>query len=95
MREVSTKLIQDDPGKSTVQMTLRMAQRRTVNQRRLVRAVVVQNQMHVQFGGSGRRDRVQGLGLLEGASRTMTLANDFAADHRQGGKKRRGASATA
>ena len=39
------------PGGGKVQVVTRMAHQPTLNRGGLVRAIVVQNQMHVQFGG--------------------------------------------
>lgn len=64
------------PGGGKVQMVARMAHQPAVDQRGLVCAIVVQNQMHVQFGGRHSVDRVQKLTELDGAMPPMTLPND-------------------
>jgi hypothetical protein len=87
-------LDQIDPGGSggsEVQMIARMTHQPALNQPGLVRAIVIQNQMHVQFRRGGSIDRVQKAAELDGAMATMTLANDFAAGHLQSCKQRGGA----
>ena len=86
-------LNQIDPrgaGRSKVQMVARMTQQPTLNRRRLVGGIVVENQVNVQGRGGGRLDRVQKLAEFLGTMPTMTLTKDFAAGHLQSGKQRRG-----
>jgi len=72
-------------------MVARMAYQPALNQRGLVRAIIVQNQVDIQFGGRHGIDRVQKLAELDGAMPAMTFSNDLAAGHLQGGKQRGGA----
>jgi hypothetical protein len=71
-------------------MVAGMAHQPALNQRGLVRAMVIQNQVYVQFSRGGGVHRVQELLELDSAMPAMTLANDSAAGHLQRGKQRRG-----
>ena len=64
-----------------------------MDQRRLVRAVVVQDEMHVQVGWHFRIDAIQELAKLGRAMSAMQFADDFASRHIQCGKQRRRAVA--
>ena len=55
-----------------------------VDQRRLVGAVVVENQVDVQLGGHRRVDRVEELAELDGPMAAMALADDLARSWRRG-----------
>src|SRR6266478_4035453 len=81
------------PGRREVQMEARPAGQPAVNHRRLVRAVVVENQVDVQGGRHGRVDGVEELTELAGAMPAMELPDDRPTLRIQGGEQRGGAVA--
>src|SRR5260370_21004468 len=69
-------------------MEARPAGQPAVNHRRLVRAVVVENQVDVQGGRHGRVDGVEELTELAGAMPAMELPDDRPTLRIQGGEQR-------
>lgn len=67
------------PGGREVQVEPRPTGQPAVNARGLVRAVVVENQVHVQLRGHGGVDGVEELAELEGPMAPMQLADNLPA----------------
>src|SRR4051794_29657239 len=83
-----------DPGRvggREVEVEAGVSEQPAVDQRRLVGAVIVQDEMHLQVGWHLRVDAIQKLAELGGSVSAMYLADDFASGDIQGGKQRRGA----
>src|SRR6185369_2269367 len=61
-----------------VQVETRTPRKPSMDRRRLVRAGVVENQMHVEFGWNGPLDAMQETPELAGAVASVDLAQDLA-----------------
>src|SRR5262249_19079284 len=66
-------------GRGEVKMHARVPEQPAVDPRGLVRARIVENEMHVQAGGHGGVNRVQELAELDRPLTTMKFAEDLAA----------------
>lgn len=84
-------LHQIEPGCSggcEVHLETRMARQPAANRRSFVRAVVVQDEVNVQFGGHIGMDRLQKFSELDGTVAAMTLPDHLARLSIQSGKQR-------
>jgi len=83
-----------DPGRvggREVKVEARVPKQPAVDQRRLVGAVVVQDEMHLQVRWHFRVNTIEELAELGGAVSSMQFTDDFAGGHIQCGKQRRSA----
>src|SRR5689334_3891238 len=81
-----------EPGgarRREVQMKPRMADEPAADRRRLMRAVVVEDQMNVEIGGYAHVDRLEEPQEFLAAMPPMTLADDFAGRHVERCEQRR------
>src|SRR6266403_4648226 len=84
-----------DPGRAfgrEVDMKARASQQPALDQRRLVRAVVVEDEMNFQLLRDVEVDGVEELPKLDSAVTTVMLGDDLATLHVERGKQRRGAA---
>src|SRR5437867_7008284 len=84
-----------DPGRAfgrEMDMKARASQQPALDQRRLVRAVVVEDEMNFQLLRDVEVDGVEELPKLDSAVTTVMLGDDLATLHVERGKQRRGAA---